>query len=95
MAIILGKPRRGDLCGNEDRLLIFSDDRLCRRRRSGRGRRNGKRHPGIPACWPVFRSELSVSLKIEIALHVADRKKEPDLGADANHLRLEAADTVT
>src|SRR6267142_5879850 len=75
-------------------MLIFSDDGFCRRRRSGRGRRDGKGHPRIPAGWPVFRSELAVSLEIEIALHVADRKQEPDLGADANHLGLEAADTV-
>ena len=27
-------------------------------------------------------------------MHVADRKQEPDLGADAKHLRLEAANTV-
>src|SRR6267142_6721361 len=75
-------------------MLIFSDDGFCRRRRSGRGRRNGKGHPRIPTGWPVFRSKLSVSLEIEIALHVADRKKEPDLGTDANHLGLEATDTV-
>src|SRR5882724_6896380 len=75
-------------------MLIFSDDGFCRRRRSGRGRRDGKGHPRIPAGWPVFRSELAVSLKIEIALHVADRKKEADLWTDANHLGLEAADTV-
>ena len=43
-------------------MLIFSDDGLCRRRRPGRGRRDGEGDPGIPAGWPVFRSELAVSL---------------------------------
>jgi hypothetical protein len=43
-------------------ILIFSDNRLCCRRRTGCGRRDGEGDPGIPACWPVFRSKLSVSL---------------------------------
>src|SRR4051794_33809156 len=73
---------------------VFSNDRLGRRRRSGRGRRDGEGDPGIPAEGPVFRSELSVGLQIKIALHVADWKQEPDLGTDANHLGLEAANTV-
>ena len=38
--------------------------------------------------------ELSISLKIKIALHAADRKKEPDLGTYSNYLGLEAADTI-
>src|SRR6478735_6616707 len=75
-------------------ILIFSDDRLCRRRRPGRGRRDGEGDPGIPATGTILCGKLSVSLEIEIALHVADREKESDLGTDANHLGLEAADTV-
>src|SRR5437016_5308987 len=74
--------------------LIFSDDGFCCRRRAGRRRRDGEGDPGIPATGTILCGKLSVSLEIEIALHVADRKKEPDLGTDANHLGLEAADTV-
>src|SRR5258708_11635269 len=75
-------------------MLIFSDDGFCRRRRSGRGRRDREGNPSIPAGGPVCRVELSVSLKIEIALHVADRKQEPNLGTDAQHLWLAASHTV-
>src|SRR5438270_5220219 len=76
-------------------ILIFSDNGFCCRRRAGRRRRDGEGDPGIPATWTILCGKLSVSLEIEIALHVADRKKETDLGTDANHLGLEAADTVT
>src|SRR3954464_5096539 len=75
-------------------ILIFSDDGLCCRRRAGRRRRDGEGDPGIPATGTILCGKLSVSLEIEIALHVTDRKKESDLGTDANHLGLEAADTV-
>ena len=34
-------------------ILIFSDDRLCRRRRSGRGRRDREGDPGIPAAGTI------------------------------------------
>src|SRR5438128_5233912 len=74
--------------------LIFSDDGFCCRRRAGCRRRDGEGDPGIPATGTILCGKLSVSLEIEIALHVADRKKESDLGTDANHLGLEAADTV-
>src|SRR6476619_7892012 len=75
-------------------ILIFSDDGFCCRRRAGRRRRDGEGDPGIPATGTILRGKLSVSLEVEIALHVADWKKESDLGTDANHLGLEAADTV-
>src|SRR6476660_9490221 len=75
-------------------MLIFPDDRLCSRRRAGRRRRDGEGDPGIPAAGTILCGKLSVSLEIEIALHVTDRKEESDLGPDANHLGLEAADTV-
>src|SRR5438034_10715683 len=79
---------------NQPSTLIFSDDGFCCRRGAGRRRRDGEGDPGIPATGTILCGKLSVSLEIEIALHVADRKKESDLGTDANHLGLEAADTV-
>ena len=65
-------------------MLIFSDDGPCRRRRSGCGRRDREGDPGIPARCPICIAEFAVGLQIEISLHIADRKQEPDLGTDAN-----------
>ena len=66
--------------------------------RRGRGRwrcrRDHECDPGVPAVRPVLGGEFPVALEIEIALHVADREDEPDLRAEADDLRLEAADPI-
>src|SRR5579871_855586 len=75
------------------RLDLFRDQMLrrCRRRWC---RRYHKRHPGIPAIWPILGGELLIGLEIEVALHVADREDEAHLRPDSENLRLEAADTI-
>ena len=58
--------------------------------------RNREREPGIPARRPVRRIELTKALQVQISLHLSDREKISDLGTDAEHVRLEAAeDRVT
>src|SRR6476620_2266778 len=68
---------------------------MSRRCRWRCGRRDHKSDPGIPAFGPVLSGELLVSLEVQVALHVADREDEPKLRANAENLRLEAADTIT
>src|SRR6185312_646759 len=71
---------------------ILANDRLRRRWRLGRFRRDREGQPGIPALSAVLRREFPISLQVEIALHVAERKQVADLRTDAGDARAEAVE---
>jgi hypothetical protein len=56
---------------------------LCRR--LFRRRRKSKRQPCIEAFSPILCAEFEVGFRVQIALHVPDRKQEPDLRADSGN----------
>src|SRR5512139_2480731 len=68
----------------------------CRRRLTGRGRRNRECQPGVLAVGPVFSGEFLVAFDIDIALKfLAERKDIADLRPDTGHARLKTADAIT
>src|SRR6266508_711236 len=73
---------------------LFRDHSSRRGARSLFRRRDHEGDPGIPAIGAILRGELLVALQIDVALQVTDRKDEAELRADADHLRLEAADPI-
>src|SRR5262249_54724763 len=77
----------------DDRVLRDHSSRRGARRRCCRWR-DRERDPRVPAVGTVLCGKFTVVLQIEIALQVADRKDEAELRADADHLRLEAADPI-
>jgi hypothetical protein len=51
--------------------------------------------PGIPSIGAVLRGKFLVAFDIEVTFcGGTQRNDKPDLGADADHLRLEAADSI-
>jgi hypothetical protein len=79
---------------SSDRAL-FRDDGSPRRRRSGRGRRDGEHDPRVPALGPVLGIELLVGLQVEISLHLSHGKQKSDLRTDPDNPRLKGADAIT
>src|SRR5689334_24536065 len=73
-------------------LSIFPHDRLRRWCWLGCFRRDHKGQPCRPPLWPVLDLEILVSLEVQIALIVADRKQEADLRTDADRHSAEAAE---
>src|SRR5215510_3569188 len=76
-------------------LALFRDPRLRRCCRLLLRRRDREGEPDVPALRPVLGAEFLVALEVQIALKLgAERNDVADLRADAEHLRLEAADPV-
>src|SRR5580704_13341669 len=93
------RPRTGDIAtgilrGSSRSQPLLGDERSRRCGWRRRRRRDRKRNPRIPAGRPIRPGEFSVGLQIEIALHAADRKYVTELRANAQNLRLEAADAI-
>jgi hypothetical protein len=74
---------------------LFRDDGSPRRRRSGRGRRDGEHDPRVPALGPVLGIELLVGLQVEISLHLSHGKQKSDLRTDPDNPRLKGDDAIT
>lgn len=69
---------------------LFRHQMLCRRYRSGRGRRDRECQPPIPARRAVGGIEFVVTREAQKALHVVHRESISDLWTDPENARPEA-----
>src|SRR5262249_19227352 len=74
---------------------LFRDHASRRGARRLFRRRDHECDPGVPAVGPVLAGELPVAFEIEITLRGAAQGDDvSELRADADNLRLEAADAI-
>src|SRR5262249_7726935 len=82
-------------CHREADAWLFRDHASRRGTRRLLRRRDHECDPGVPAVGPVLAGELPVAFEIEITLRGAAQGDDvSELRADADNLRLEAADAI-
>src|SRR5262245_40540541 len=74
--------------------LVFPDDRPCGRWRRRRCGGEIERQPEIPARRPILVGKFAIGFQVQISLQVSDRKNVANLRTNADHPRLEAADSI-